>query len=372
MSSSFRVPFVNLGLQYKLLREKIISEIDRISMSGQYILSEDVEDFEKNFADYCGTKCAVAVGNGGDALTLSLVALGIGKGDEVIVPVNSFVATAGSVADCGAKVVFADIKDDLNIDPEFIKKNITLNTKVIMPVHLTGRPAPMNELMEIAVDNGILIVEDAAQSAGATYYGKKVGSLGDVGCFSLHPLKNLHVMGDGGVITLNDESLANRLRILRNNGLKNRDECVLWGRNSRLDSIQAAIASIKLKYIDSWNERFRKIAQYYSRELEKYFVVPGEQPHEYSVYHRYIIQTSHRNDLQGYLLNKGIETKINYPIPLHLQEASKKLGYKLGDFPKAEELAGKILSIPIYAEMTDEQVEIVVEEIKTFFNKSTN
>lgn len=371
MTTSFQVPFVNLGLQYKILRDEIISEIDRISLSGQYILSGDVINFEKKFAAYCGTKSAVAVGNGGDALTLSLVSLGIGKGDEVIIPVNSFIATASAVTESGARVVYADVRDDLNIDPELIKKKITLNTKVIIPVHLTGRPAPMNEILEIAVDNGLLIVEDAAQAVGATYHGKKVGSLGDVGCFSLHPLKNLHVMGDGGIITLNDESLANRIRILRNNGLKNRDECILWGRNSRLDSIHAAIASLKLQYLDSWNERFRKIAHFYSREFENYVTVPKEQPFEHSVYHRYIIQTSHRNDLRGFLLSNGIETKVHYPIPLHLQEVSSSLGYKPGDFPVAERLAGSILSLPIYAELTDTQVEIVVDAVKRFFTRST-
>src|SRR3990167_8519953 len=170
MNNALQVPFVNLGLQYKLLRDDIISEIDRISLSGQYILSDDVTNFEKSFAEYCGTKCAVAVGNGGDALTLSLVALGIGKDDEVIVPVNSFVATACAVAECGAKIVYVDVRDDLNIDPGIIKKSITLNTKIIMPVHLTGKPAPLNELLEIADYNGLLIVEDAAQAVGATYY----------------------------------------------------------------------------------------------------------------------------------------------------------------------------------------------------------
>lgn len=365
--TAFRVPFVNLGLQYGLLRDEIISEIDRISSSGKYILSEDVSGFERNFSEYCGTKNAVAVGNGGDALTLALLALGIGKGDEVIVPVNSFVASACAVAECGAKIVYVDVRDDLNIDPELIKKNITPSTKAIMPVHLTGRPAPMNEILEIAGNNGLSIVEDAAQAVGATYYGKRVGSFGDIGCFSLHPLKNLHVMGDGGIITLSSEGLANRIRLLRNNGLKNRDECIIWGRNSRLDSIQAAVANLKLKYLDSWNERFRKIAHFYSRELEGCVAVPREQPYETSVYHRYIIQSSHRNDLQGFLASNGVETKVNYPIPLHLQEASRDLGYKRDDFPVAERLAGSILSLPIYAELTDTQVEIVVEEIKRFF-----
>ena len=366
MNPVHRVPFVNLGLQYQFLRDRIISEIDRISLQGQYIQSPDVEKFEKNFAAYCGTSTAVAVGNGGDALYLSLMALGVGPGDEVIVPANSFVASAWAVAGCGAKVVFVDVTSDYNLDPALVMKAITSKTKAIMPVHLTGRPAPMNEILEIAKQHRLFVIEDAAQAVGATYHGKKAGSMGTTGCFSLHPLKNLHVLGDGGVITTNDLQLADRLKLWRNHGLKNRDECVFWGRNSRLDSLQAAIANLKLPYLDQWTQRFRQIAQIYSSELGKLVQVPVDRPYEQSVYHRYIITTSRRDELQNFLTEHGVETKVNYPIPLHLQEAAQ--GYKKGDFPVAEGLAQTILSLPIYAEMTDAQVEIVVSEVKRFFN----
>ena len=369
MSSTVRVPFVNLGLQYKAMREQIIAEIDRISLAGQYVSSEDVVRFEKSFAAYCGTSEAVAVGNGGDALYLVLMALGIGPGTEVIVPANSFVASAWAVAGCGAKVVFVDVTDDYNLDPAKVERAITSRTKAIMPVHLTGRPAPMNEILQIAGEHKIPVVEDAAQAVGATYHGRKMGSMGIAGCFSLHPLKNLHVHGDGGVITTSDKRLAEQLRQWRNHGLKNRDECVFWGRNSRLDSIQAAIANLKLPHLDTWNQRFRDIAAVYTRELADVVSVPKERLHEKCVYHRYIVTTPERSQLQTYLEARGVETKVNYPIPLHLQQASQ--GYKKGDFPVAERLAENILSLPIYAEMTDAQVEIVVAEVKNYFKAQT-
>lgn len=368
MPSHFRVPFVNLGLQYKGLRDQIIAEIDRISLVGQYVGSEDVPRFEKSFAAYCGTAEAVAVGNGGDALCLTLLALGVGPEHEVIVPANSFVASAWAVTGCGAKVVFVDVAEDYNLDPAQVERALTSRTKAIMPVHLTGRPAAMNEILQIANQRGLFVVEDAAQAVGATYHGRKVGSLGNAGCFSLHPLKNLHVLGDGGVITLNDTKLAAKLRQWRNHGLKNRDECVFWGRNSRLDSIQAAIANLKLPLLDRWNQRFRDIAAYYSRELAQVVKVPVEHAFEKSVYHRYVITSPDRDGLQKYLHEHGIESKVNYPIPLHLQEAAH--GYKKGDFPVTERLAQTILSLPIYSEMTDAQTELVVSEVKKYFRRS--
>ncbi len=365
--NSIRVPFVNLGLQYQGMRDQIIAEIDRISLAGQYIQSPDVEKFEKGFAHYCGTQDAVAVGNGGDALYFSLLAIDVGPGDEVIVPANSFVASAWAVAGCGAKVVFVDVTSDYNIDPALVKKAITPKTKAIMPVHLTGRPAPMNEILEIAKQHGLHVIEDAAQAVGATYYGKKTGSMGTTGCFSLHPLKNLHVLGDGGIISLNDTKLASKIRLWRNHGLKNRDECVFWGRNSRLDSIQAAIANLKLPLLDQWNDRFRAIAGRYSQELGEFVSVPVDRPYEHSVFHRYIITTEKRDSLQNFLTERGVETKVNYPIPLHLQEAAGP--YPVGSFPVAEKLAKTILSLPVYAEMQDSQIDIVIEEVKQFFRK---
>ena len=363
-----KVPFVNLGLQFQNLRDEIISKFEELSINGSYILNAEVQEFEQNFAEYCGTRYAVGVGNGSDALSFSLIALGVGKEDEVITAPNSFIATASTIANVGAKPVFVDVGDDYNIDPEKIEAAITPKTKAIMPVHLTGRVADMDPILDIASKHRIQVIEDAAQAVGASYKGKRAGSFGITGCFSLHPLKNLHVHGDGGMITTNDKLIYEHLIKIRNHGLKNRDECEFWGYNSRLDGIQAAIANIKLPHLNRWNQRFRQIAIRYSKALASHVKVPKDNKYEVPVYHRYIIRHPNRDDLSKYLYNKGIETKVNYPIPLHLQEAAKSLGYKLGVFPMAEQQAQTILSLPIYAEMKNQQVEYVINSIRSFEN----
>jgi dTDP-4-amino-4,6-dideoxygalactose transaminase len=224
----------------------------------------------------------------------------------------------------------------------------------------------MEEINGIAKEHGLFVIEDAAQAVGAKYRSQRTGSLGDAGCFSMHPLKNLHVHGDGGVITTNNTNLFERLMLLRNHGLKNRDECVLWGYNTRLDGIQAAIANIKMRYLDTWTERFRAIAKVYTSALEGLVAVPVEYSHEESVYHRYVIRTERRDELQKHLAERGVETKVNYPIPIHLQEVCSNLGYREGDFPITEQFAKQILSLPIYAELEDSQVEAVVDAVKSF------
>ena len=362
------VQFVNLGLQYKVLKDEILEKIDYISSSGSYVLSEEVENFEKSFAQYCGTQYSVGVGNGSDAIFFSLLSQKIGKGNEVITAPNSFVATAWTIANCGAKIVFSDVGEDYNINPDKIEELINENTKAIIPVHLTGKIANMDAINSIAEKYNLIIIEDAAQAIGAKYKGQKAGSFGKTGCFSLHPLKNLHVNGDGGVVTTNDKGMYDYLKKIRNHGLLNRDECEFWGYNSRLDSIKAGIANIKLKYLDKWNNRFRQIALYYRNELMDFLEVPKENSFEEPIYHRFIIQHHKRDDLKNFLSNKGVETKINYPIPLHLHPAASNLGYKKGDFPEAEKQAKKILSLPIYAELSDNEVEYVVKCIKQFFN----
>ena len=362
-----RVKFVNLGKQYMKLRKEIIAKFDEISKQGNYILSEEVEEFEKNFAEYCGTCHAVGVGNGSDALYMSLLSLGIGHGDEVITAPNSFIATAWVIARTGARIVFVDVGEDMNIDPKLIESAISEHTKAIIPVHLTGRVADMNAIQTIADKHNLFIIEDAAQAAGAKYKGNRAGSFGICGGFSLHPLKNLHVHGDGGIITTNDNALFEMLMKYRNHGLKNRDECEFWGINSRLDAIQAGIANIKLRYLDGWNGRFRQIANIYTEALEDCVNVPKEQDYEEPTYHRYMIRYSDRDDLQRFLDRNGIETKVNYPIPLHLQPAAASLGYKKGDFPVTEKMAETILSLPIYPELEDDQVYYVIEKIRQFF-----
>jgi dTDP-4-amino-4,6-dideoxygalactose transaminase len=366
------VPFVNLGLQYAQVREEVLGAFDRLSSNGAYIMGPELEQFEQEFASYCGVKYAVGVGNGGEALLFSLLALGIGKGDEVITAPNSFVATAWAIANTGAKPVFVDVGDDYNINSELIEQAITSATRAIMPVHLTGKVADMRRIMEIAVGNNLQVVEDAAQAVGATYYGQKAGSFGDLGCFSLHPLKNLHVHGDGGMIVTSDKSKYEYLQKIRNHGLVNRDSCEFWGYNSRLDNIQAAIGSIKLKYLDQWNDRYRAIASMYTTGIlrNENLKLPDEKDYEKPVYHRYVITSPLREKLQSFLLEKGIESKINYPIPLHLQKAAKQYDYKKGDFPVTERLASEILSLPLYPEMTNKQVEFVIETVNDFFQLS--
>jgi dTDP-3-amino-2,3,6-trideoxy-4-keto-D-glucose/dTDP-3-amino-3,4,6-trideoxy-alpha-D-glucose/dTDP-2,6-dideoxy-D-kanosamine transaminase len=368
--NNFKVPFVNLGIHYKNLKDEIIQKFDDISSQGSYVLTNELNEFEKNFANFCGTKYAIGVANGTDALILSMKAIGIKEGDEVITAPNSFIASAGAIAAVGATPVFVDVNEDYNINPDLIENAITEKTKAIMPIHLTGRPAEMNKIIEIANSHNLKIIEDAAQAIGAEYKGKKVGSFGISGCFSLHPLKNLHVQGDGGIITTNNTEFFEKIIKLRNHGLKNRDECEFWGYNSRLDSIQAGIGNIKLKKIDDWNNRYREIASIYReglKEINNHLIVPKDKDYENPVYHNFVIETQRRDELVQHLLNNGIETKVHYPIPLHLQEAASSLGYFKGDFPVCELQTTKILSLPIYPELTNEQIELVIKNIKSFF-----
>jgi dTDP-4-amino-4,6-dideoxygalactose transaminase len=366
-----RIRFVELGRQYEVLRKEILEAIDKVCKEGDYVLGSSLKDFETAFAEFCGVSYAVGVGNGSDALYLSLKALGIGPGDEVITAPNSFIATAWVIAHTGATIKFADVGEDMNLDPISVQNAITPKTKALMPVHLTGRIAKMNELQKIADENGLFLVEDAAQAVGATYNGKRAGSFSNCAGFSLHPLKNLHVAGDGGIITTDSSEVFDWLIKYRNHGLKNRDSCDFWGINSRLDSIQAAIGSIKLKYLDSWNKRHQAIAAKYSESLKGLVSVPNHDNHESPVYHRYMIRTEKRDILQSFLNEKGIETKINYPVPLHLQPAAANLGYTQGSFPVAEELCKSILSLPAYPELHDYEIDFVIEAIIEFFSTTS-
>ncbi len=363
------IPYINLGLQHKPIKDEILSSIGNVLDSGQFILGDELTKFEKAFAEMHGVKYALGVANGTDALFLSLKAIGLKEGDEVITAPNSFLASASSVIIAGGKPVFADVLEDFNIDPEKVEKAITKKTKAIIPVHLTGRPAPMDELVALAKKHNLHIIEDAAQAIGATYKNKPVGSFGTTGCFSLHPLKNLAAGGDGGVITTNDDAVYKYLTVARNHGLKNRDECQFWSYNSRLDNLQAALLNVKMKYINQWTERRREFAnRYYDALSDLPMIVPKDKTYEKSVYHTFIIQTEDRNELKEHLARKGVDSKIHYPMPIHYQEAAKSLGYKKGDFPVTEKQAETILSIPVYPELTDEQVGYVIEEIQNFYH----
>lgn len=363
------IPYVNLAKQNMLLKKEILAAVARVLESGQFILGKEVKDFEKAFAGACGTKYALGVGTGTDALVLALRVLNIGAGDEVITVANSFVSTASSIALVGAKPVFVDVNEDYNINPLLMEGAINSRTKAILPVHLTGRPADMDSILEIAKKHKLAVIEDCAQAVGAKYKNKRVGSFGQIGCFSLHPLKNLNACGDGGMITTNDEKLYKKIQILRNNGFSSRNDCDVWSPNSRLDTIQAALLLVKLNYLKEWTAKRRQNAKIYQENLSNLAQVkiPLERPYEKSVYHTFVVQVERREELIKFLENKGIGTKIHYPIPIHLQPAAKDLGYKNGSLPVTESQAKKILSLPIYPELTQKELSYIVNCIRDFY-----
>ena len=367
MAAAIKVPFVDLTRQFRNLEAQLTETFLAVGRSGAYILGERVEQFESAVAAYCGTRYAISVANGSDALFLPLKALGIGPGDEVITAANSFIASAWVAVACGAKPVLVDVGPDLNMDPTALVTAITPRTKAIIPVHLAGRPAAMNEINSVADRTGIPVIEDAAQAIGARYHDQSVGSLGLAAGFSLHPLKNLGIYGDGGFITTDDAELADKVRLLRNHGLRTRDHCEIWGYNSRLDSLQAAFALLKLAKLDAWNERCRQIAKLYRDGLRDHVGVPVDQRWELNVYHNFVITTPERDALMAHLKEIGVGSAVHYPIPIHLQAAAKDLGYGVGSFPVVEKLAQTMLSLPIYPELEDFEVEYVVQGIKGFF-----
>ena len=339
---------------------------------GQFILGEEVDDLERRCAELCGVSNSVGVNSGTDALILALKALGVGPGDEVITVPGSFVASTSCIALVGALPVFVDVRGDYNIDPSLIEAAITERTKAILLVHLTGRPADMDPIMEISRKHGLYVIEDAAQAVCAEYKGRRVGSIGDVGCFSLHPLKTLNACGDGGVVTTNDQAIAEDVKILRNIGLRDRDNCVVWGHNSRLDTLQAAILLTKLDYVEEWTEKRRANARFYQEVLKDLpsITCPVEEPYERSVYHTFVIQAERRDELRDHLSQSGIGTSVHYPIPIHLHEAAANLGYGPGSFPVTEKQAGTILSLPVYPELEADQLEYVVTSLHDFYKRS--
>jgi dTDP-4-amino-4,6-dideoxygalactose transaminase len=367
MAETMQIQFVDLARQFRSLEPELTQAFVDVGRSGVYIMGERLESFERRIAAYCGVTHVVGVADGSAALFLILKAAGVGPGDEVVTVANSFIATAWTVVAAGARPVFVDAGTDMNIDPNKIEAALTPRTRAIVPVHLTGRPADMDAINDIAQSRGLFVMEDAAQAIGARYRSKRVGSLGNAAGFSLHPLKNLGVYGDGGLITTDDGALASTLRKLRNHGLRNRDECESWGYNSRLDPLQAALAQIKLDKLDAWNERCREIATAYRSGLSNYVQVPEDKPWEESVYHNFVIRTDRRDALMEHLKQNGVDTRIHYPIPLHLQEAARDLGYKAGDFPNVESDARRMISLPIYPELADQEVGYVVHVVQSFF-----
>ena len=366
-----QIPFVNLKRETNLIKDDILKSTEHVLDSGNYILGQKVKEFEEKFASYCGVSDAIAVGNGSDGLKFIMKSLGIGQNDEVICPANSFIASAWAIVDAGAKPVFCDVENDLLISVETIRKCRTNRTKAIMAVHLTGKLCDNEELSDYCKKENILFIEDAAQAIGAmNSQRQKAGTFGIASSFSMHPLKNLSVYGDGGVITTNSKKVAKDIKILRNHGLINRDECIKWGFNSRLDELQASYALIKLKYIDEWNKKYNSIAKKYNKHISDKIIKPFSKNGVLDIYHNYIIRVpiNIRDKMMQSLMELGIETKIHYPIPLHLQKCSSHLGYKYGDIPNAEKFSKSMISLPIYHTLNDEEVEHIINSVNQTIN----
>ena len=362
-----QVELNDLKRQRESIKEEIDEAVQRILDSGRYILGEEVGLFEREFASYCETRFAVGVDSGMSALELSMLALGIGPGDEVITPVNSFVASSAAISMTGATPVFADADPvTYNIDVEEIKKKITSRTKAIMPVHLYGQPAAMEAIREIAKARGIYIIEDACQAHGARYQNRKVGSLGDVAAFSFYPSKNLGAYGDGGMVVTNDAKIAETVKMMRHYGQSDKNLHVMMPRNRRLDTIQAAVLRVKLRYLDRWNQRRRESAGLYDESLAgvKQIARPRAAEGCDHVYHLYVVQAERRDGLCDYLAGKGIATGVHYPIPIHLQPVYAEFGHRRGDFPAAERCADRIMSLPIFPEITKEEVAYVANAVE--------
>ncbi|MCX5667854.1 MAG: DegT/DnrJ/EryC1/StrS family aminotransferase [Candidatus Omnitrophica bacterium] len=362
-----KIPILDLTAQYKSIKSEIDATIARVVDSQHFILGSEVEAFEKEVAVYCGTKYAVGVASGTDALILSLKALGIGPGDEVITTPFTFFATAESVSLVGAKPVFVDVDPKTYcINPELIEDKITKNTKAIMPVHLFGQCADMDRILEIAKINNLKVIEDTAQAMGATYKGKQAGSMGDIGALSFFPSKNLGGFGDGGMIITNNKELADKIRMLRVHGSTVRYIHSAIGMNSRLDAFQAAILRVKLRHLNKWLDGRRKVARYYDENLKGLPVITPYAPsYNTHTYHLYVLRVKPSPEKLAKALNDaGIEARTYYPVSLHLQECYKNLGYKKGDLKESESASPETLAIPIYPELGTERLSLIVKKIR--------
>jgi len=362
------IPLVDLKAQYLSIKDEIDRAIARVIESSSFILGEEVSSFEKAFAALCRARYAIGVSSGTSALHLALLACEVGPGDEVITTPFTFISTAEVIVQVGARPVFVDIHPGTyNLDPSCLEETITERTRAIIPVHLYGQPADMDSIMEVAVRHGLKVIEDACQAHGAEYKGRRVGSIGDVACFSFYPSKNLGAYGDGGMLVSNSEEIAERVRTLRDHGRKEKYEHGVIGYGYRLDALQAAILKAKLVHLERWNERRRQNAETYRRLLAGLrLVLPEEPSYSRSVYHLFVVRCQRRDDLFTYLASKGIHAGIHYPLPLHLQPCFASLGYRKGDFTKAEEAAEEVLSLPMYPELTEEQMGQVAEAISEF------
>ncbi len=357
------IPFVDLQAQYRTIRAEVSVAMQEVLETCSFVGGPVLEAFEEQFAAYCNTEYALGVANGTDALHLVLRAMGIGRGDEVITAPNTFIATAAAIEATGARPVFVDIDPETyTIDPALIEPAITERTRAIIPVHLYGQPADMQPIMDIASRHDLRVIEDAAQAHGADYNGQRIGSIGHAACFSFYPGKNLGAYGDGGAITTNDSDLVRRLSQLRDHGRITKYEHGIVGYNSRLDTLQAAVLSVKLRHLDDWNRQRARIAEWYEIDLVGTGLgLPGIRPGSSHVYHLYVVSCPDREELQARLSSAGIASGIHYPIPLHLQPAFRHLGYRPGDMPRSESVASQILSLPMFPEVTRDQVRMVAD-----------
>ena len=367
-----KINFTNFPEEFRVLKKNLIKKFINLGSKGEYVLGKELKIFEKKIENYLSVKHAIGVGNWTEGTIMLLKALNLNRNDEIITVSNSFIATCGAIAFMGCKPILVDIKSDLNIDVDLIEKKITKKTKAIMPVHLSGIPSNLNKLKKICKKYKLLLIEDAAHAFGIKYHNKFLGTVGDVGVFSLHPRKSFHVLGDGGLIVTNNSKLYKKLMLIRNHGLKNRNEAEVWGTNCRLDNLQAGFGNIMLKNIDKWNKVQLKIAKYYSKNLKDIVGIP-----EYDLtisnpsFHQYIIKVKNRTKLQTYLKNNGIDTAIHYPIPIHFQKAFKKQ-YGVIKLPITEFYSNKILSLPINPYLKQKQIDYIIKKIKQFYKKNEN
>lgn len=363
-----KVLFNDLKQWYFFHKKEVLSAVTRIFESGMYILGKEAQQFEKEFRKYIGVSYCVGVGSGTDAITLSLRACGIGKGDKVIIPTNSYPSVFG-VSASGATPILVDCTDKYEMSPDGIEKSIDFHTKAILAVHLYGQAVNMDKIRSIAKRHKLVIIEDCAQAHGALYKGKKVGTFGDLACFSFYPTKNLGGFGDGGAVVGSNKALMKKVKLLRMYGEEDRYRSIIIGYNSRLDEFQAALLRLRLKYLDMENEERRKHASVYRHllKLVPEVILPKEYLDRKHVYHLFVIRAKKRDLLKKYLLERGIQTAIHYPTPIHLQPSYRYLGYKIGSFPIAEKISQELLSLPLYPSMIKEDIEYVCDKIKKFY-----
>jgi dTDP-4-amino-4,6-dideoxygalactose transaminase len=364
------IPFLDLKTQYKEIEQEVLPMVTEAMTNGAFIGGPQVANFETEFAEFCHSTYCVGVNSGTDALRFALMAVGVAPGDEVITVPNTFIATTEAISQVGAVPVFVDIyPHTCNMDISLIEEKITEKTRVILPVHLYGQPADMEPILELAEKHSFMVIEDACQAHGALYKNQKAGSMGIAGCFSFYPGKNLGAYGEGGAVVTRDEDIANKIRMIRDHGQEKKYFHSLEGYNGRLDAIQAGVLRIKLKRLNNWNRSRRKNAAHYNELLSNIddVTITVEADFAQSVYHLYVIFVEKRDELQNFLADKGIATGLHYPLPLHLQKAYSHLGYKQGDFPVTESAAKRLLSLPMFPELTADQIAYVANSIREFF-----